>query len=836
MFYLLNIFIIQMKYKSYTKILFCSVFFGFTQISFAQNDTLRGVVYDTKNNLPIAYANVLVLGTKLSAQSNENGKFELIVATKNNPYRLIISYLGYKTDTFKLQNTRQFHQFTLYPTTLSLIEIEVKGSSEKPFYKENPVPITIISSKKMEQTIESNLIDILTKNAPGVMAVKTGPNISKPFIRGLGYNRVLTLFDGIRQEGQQWGDEHGIEVDAYHIEKAEIIKGAGGIGFGSDAIAGVISFYPYLPKEKDGKIHSKLICEYQSNNGLIGNGLRIGWSNKNWLFCAKGSIRIARNYYNNIDKFVYNTGFQEKNLALTSGYQHKNGFLHFNFTMYDNFQGIPDGSRDSLSRKFTKQTQEEAMDVVTERPIVSDEELRSYTLSPLVQHIQHLRMYAKNEQKIGNGNLATLFAFTQNNRREYNHPTNINQPGLNIQLNTWSLRSCFTIANWVANTTQDFGVNGMIQENRLKNGTDFPIPNYELMEINPFYKLQWKKNKFSVQTGISYAHRYINIDNLFTKINPNNGFKMQAFLPDTTGANQSFVALKQIFSGSNFSLGLSYLLTENITLKANIAKGFRSPNIAEIASNGLDPGAHIIYIGNRNFVPETSLQDDIGILATFKNWTNSISIFNNNVQNYIYLSQLSDANGNPIELIQGNKTFQYLQADAQLYGLEGYFVLHPEKLKGFSFSNNFGLTYGFNRKSSFANKGVNGEYLPFIPPLRWISTVSQDILLSKYKFENLNLKAELEYNGAQNRFLALYQTETATASYALLNFSVATEIGILTHTKLQIQAQISNIFDTPYQSNMSRLKYFEYYANSPNGKTGIYGMGRNYAVKMILSF
>jgi iron complex outermembrane receptor protein len=59
----------------------------------------------------------------------------------------------------------------------------------------------------------TNAIDALTK-VPGVTAVTTGPNISKPYIRGLGFNRILTLYDGARQEGQQWGDEHGIEMQS----------------------------------------------------------------------------------------------------------------------------------------------------------------------------------------------------------------------------------------------------------------------------------------------------------------------------------------------------------------------------------------------------------------------------------------------------------------------------------------------------------------------------------------------------------------------------------------------------------------------------------------------
>jgi len=102
-------------------------------------------------------------------------------------------------------------------------------------------------------------------------------HISKPFIRGLGYNRVLTLYDGIRQEGQQWGDEHGIEVDSYHMERAEIIKGPASLMYGSDAVAGVVSLFPFVHRAKDGRLHGKFISEYQSNNHLMGYGLRLGY-------------------------------------------------------------------------------------------------------------------------------------------------------------------------------------------------------------------------------------------------------------------------------------------------------------------------------------------------------------------------------------------------------------------------------------------------------------------------------------------------------------------------------------------------------------------------------
>ncbi len=115
--------------------------------------------------------------------------------------------------------------------------------------------MSIISAKQITQATENNVIDAIAKNAPGFSSVKTGPNVSKPFINGLGYNRVLTSYDGMRVETQQWGDEHGVPIDDYAVERAEVIKGAASLMYGSDAIAGVLSLFTTIPKDTDKTLH-----------------------------------------------------------------------------------------------------------------------------------------------------------------------------------------------------------------------------------------------------------------------------------------------------------------------------------------------------------------------------------------------------------------------------------------------------------------------------------------------------------------------------------------------------------------------------------------------------
>ena len=97
-------------------------------------------------------------------------------------------------------------------------EVVITGSSRATEISRTPVPVIAVSSRELQQNLNSNIIDAISK-LPGISAVTTGPNVSKPFIHGLGFNRVLTLYDGVRQEGQQWGDEHGIEIDENAVDR-----------------------------------------------------------------------------------------------------------------------------------------------------------------------------------------------------------------------------------------------------------------------------------------------------------------------------------------------------------------------------------------------------------------------------------------------------------------------------------------------------------------------------------------------------------------------------------------------------------------------------------------
>lgn len=115
-----------------------------------------------------------------------------------------------------------------------------------------------------------------------------------------------------------------------------------------------------------------------------------------------------------------------------------------------------------------------------------------------------------------------------------------------------------------------------------------------------------------------------------------------------------------------------------------------------------------------------------------------------------------------------------------------------------------------------------------------LSSLSQDIKLRSVTVSSLNFKLEADLNGAQNRYLGLNQTETATPSYTLINAGGGAKINYGQRHHLQLQ--VNNLFNVAYQSNLNRLKYADYYSTSPSGRTGIYNMGRNICLKAIIEF
>ena len=132
-----------------------------------------------------------------------------------------------------------------------------------------------------------------------------------------------------------------------------------------------------------------------------------------------------------------------------------------------------------------------------------------------------------------------------------------------------------------------------------------------------------------------------------------------------------FQAFKRDFNGFTASVGAVWHATEHLDLRANAARGFRAPNISELASNGVHEGSLRYEVGNRELKPEFSLQFDLGAELTTSWLDAQLSLFSNRIDNYIFIHRTG------MVIDDEFMTYRYDSGDAQLLGGEVALDIHP---------------------------------------------------------------------------------------------------------------------------------------------------------------
>ena len=270
---------------------------------------LSGFIRDQKTGEPLQGVSILLTDSRLGTTTDSSGYYLF----KNIPsgHAIIeISHLGYKTTVVHLDLGHQENRdFLLEPSFLKNEGVTITAVGNATSIRKAPITINRMSRQEWMTQTSSNLVDALSRQS-GVSQVSTGPAISKPVIRGLGYHRLVVINDGMRQEGQQWGDEHGIEIDDNSVSRIEIVKGPASLIYGSDAIAGVINIITTTPLPAN-TVKGNILSSYQTNNkqrSLYGN---LGGNQNGWNWNVWGNYKAAADYRNKYDGRVYNSKYNE---------------------------------------------------------------------------------------------------------------------------------------------------------------------------------------------------------------------------------------------------------------------------------------------------------------------------------------------------------------------------------------------------------------------------------------------------------------------------------------------------------------------------------------------
>ncbi len=765
--------------------------------------SVSGRVSDARTGEPLRGASVYFADAKTGAVTNANGEYTIRNIAAGS-YLIEVSFVGYSSITEHIRLAGDLQKnFALWPAVLENEGVTVTGVSTATKIRRTPTPVTIVSKGELSRVVATNLIDALSKN-PGVAQVSTGPSISKPVIRGLGYNRVVVLNDGIRQEGQQWGDEHGIEIDEYSVQKVEILKGPASLIYGSDAMAGVINILTNTPAA-EGTIVGNVMANYQTNNRLRGFGARLA-GNKNGLnWNIYGSFKGARDYKNKYDGYVFNSKFNEKNLGGYIGCNGSWGYSHIIVSRFDQEPGLIEGARDAFTGKFIREINNNGQ---VKTRIVENSDFSGIRPDMPRQHIQHFKVAVDNRFNAGNGKISVNLGFQNNKRKEFADLLDPGTPELFFDLNTFTYNVQYHLPDnhkWKTAA----GVTGMQQSNRNR-AAEVLIPEYHLFDAGAFVYTQRNYERFTISGGIRFDNRTVDSK----RLQENNETKFEGFT--------------RSFRNISGSAGISYEAGKTTTLKLNIARGFRAPGIAELASNGTHEGTNRYEYGDRHLRSENSLQSDIGAEINTEHLSLNATGFVNAIDHFIFYRKLSNVNGgDSLVNVDGEDitAFAFDQAKALLYGAEFYVDIHPHPLDWLHFENTFSYVRGV------FNQPVEGvKNIPFIPAARLITQLKVEFLKKGKRIGNLSITAELDNTFRQNNAFTAYDTETPTSGYSLLNAFIGADIIHHKKTLFSIFLSGNNLANTAYQNHLSRLKYTE--VNNATGRQGVFNMGRNFSIKI----
>jgi iron complex outermembrane recepter protein len=765
--------------------------------------TLSGKITDAKSGEPLSGASVYFPDLRIGGISDDKGLYK-IQNIPGGKYLLEISYLGYSSivETIDLNGDVQ-KDFSLISSYIENQVVTVMGVSSATSIKRTPIPVNIVKREDLFRNASTNLIDNLSKT-PGVSQVSTGPAISKPFIRGLGYNRVIVVNDGIKQEGQQWGDEHGIEIDELNVTRVEILKGPASITYGSDALAGVVNIISILPAP-EGHIKGNILGSYQTNNRQRNLHADIGGNKNGFIWGLYGSYKAAADYKNKFDGYVFNSKFNEKNFGGYIGMNKNWGFSHLYLSRFDQHLGLVEGDRDDATGKFIKLVNDNGTEA---EEIATGEDFKS--TDPYIgrQRIQHSKIAIDNSFNIGKDRLTLTAGYQRNQRQEFGNILDPGEKALYFDLNTVNYNLQYHLAeqnNW--RTT--IGVNGMHQANKNR-GVEVLIPEYSLFDIGGFVYTQKRIDRLTLSGGLRFDNRSLD---------------SKEFLE---GSDLKFQGFTKNFSNVSGSAGLAYETSDKVTLKFNVARGFRAPTVAELASNGAHEGTNRFEYGEQDLKSETSLQTDAGIEIASEHVSFNANIFFNPIKNFIYYRKLEAAGGGDSLIIDGTETFfafRFAQNNAKLYGAEFNLDIHPHPLDWLHIENTFSYVRGILNVEQDGSKN-----LPFIPAAKLINEVKVDFAKKGKAFKNGFIRVQLDNTFAQNKPFTGFNTETATPGYSLVNAAIGGDIMGKDKTLFSLFIGANNISDVAYQNHLSRLKYAP--ENLVTGRTGVFNMGRNFSIKL----
>ena len=550
--------------------------------------------------------------------------------------------------------------------SLLLPDVVVTESYQQRQAKKSALAVDVVDQDFLRKHFTGNFMQAM-ENIPGVQTMDIGSGFSKPMIRGMGFNRIAVLENGIKQEGQQWGADHGLELDAFNIGTVNVLKGPSSLLYGSDAMGGVIAITsPPVPSVD--MLFGDVTLLGKSVNGTLGGSFMLGIKKSFWYAQVRYSEQHFGDYRIPTDTIVYltqkmpvygrklkNTAGIERNIGFFAQYQRQRYKANYSVSnvyqktgFFPGAHGIPDVSR-----------------------VEDDGDSRNMELP--YSKVNHLKVTTLQQYAWEKLVLSGDFGFQNNHREEWSvfhthygsQPVPEKDPDKELAFNLNTLSASVKV-RFIGSSSWEhaLGWDGQHQRNDI-SGYSFLLPEYYRSTTGLLWITTYKPNNvISVSGGMRYDYGYIHISS-----------HEDAYLADylrKQGYDEEQVehykwnshAVKKKFGDYSFSLGLVWTPSERHMVKANVGRSFRLPGANELAANGVHHGTFRHEQGDTNLKSEQGWQMDASYNLRYNGFSISVSPFVSWFSNYIFLRPTGEWSVLP----HAGQIYRYTGAEALFAG------------------------------------------------------------------------------------------------------------------------------------------------------------------------
>lgn len=719
--------------------------------------------------VPLPFSTVYLKKSNIGTTTDVNGNFKLSTLSIAED-SLVVTRIGYQkrqlaVNLFSPPNNLQIK---LAQDINKLDAVTVFFDKQKQEIKRESLASISIKKEFLHSNSSGSLMQTLAK-IPGINFINIGSSASKPIIRGMSFSRVAVINNGLKLEGQQWGETHGLEIDQYSIENITLIKGPASLQYGSDAIAGVINILsPAIPK-KD-LVQGEVMLLSESNSNLYGASAQAKARKGRVFFTIRGTYlnhadfkvpvdSIEYNTYNlKLNGFVKNSSGRELGIKTKSGYIFKNGISAFEIS--------------NFYRKSGFYADAHGVELRTQIPVNHAASIRDVKIP--YQVVNHVRISNHSEFRYNQSKLYFNLGYQNNIHTDYDHLTDVTgktsefpDNHLSTSLKLHTLSGNLTLARPIGSTRLKLGTATQYISN-TRGGFNFNIPDYNRMVSGVFLHSQTKlKQCYFINAGIRYDYGKTAVDGY---INPRNQNSKDSILS---------IAYDRYYNSITGMFGISALL-KDLQVKLNAGKGFRIPSIRETSAFGMIWSSARYEIGNRELNPEESYQLDISLDYSKNNLTAMIAGFYSYFTNYIFPNPTGEFN----TISGAGQIYEYIEAQALRYGGE------------FSLSYSWFKTIDFNCNGEYvvAQNLANQGPLPFTPPFS--ADASVKVMPIKNR-QSTNFSLGVKYISEQTRVaqneVPNYCTPAATILYCALNYTFNNKA-----SSPKVVFRIDNLLNTEY--------------------------------------